>query len=131
MRIASCATKRESHRMLRLDRPHVLLRACGREAKSKNFNHSVAGPELRIANENWTGRVELDCDRRCLRCRSSLLRIRSSYAAVREHISSHCSLALQLKNVKGYPVLNVKVVFPYIIQHFLKFLVEFVDLFAR
>ena len=68
---------------------------------------------------------------RCLRSRSSLLRIRSSYAAVREHISSHCSLALQLKNVKGYPVLNVKVVFPYIIQHFLKFLVEFVDLFAR
>jgi hypothetical protein len=41
---------------------------------------------------------------RCLRSRSSLLRIRSSYAAVREHISSHCSLALQLKNVKGYPV---------------------------
>ena len=41
------------------------------------------------------------------------------------------SLALQLKNVKGYPVLNVKVVFPCIIQQFLKFPVEFFDLFTR
>ena len=39
-------------------------------------------------------------------------------------------LAFQLKNVKGYPVLNVKVVFPYIIQHCLKFLVEFFN-FSR
>jgi hypothetical protein len=41
------------------------------------------------------------------------------------------SLAFQLKNVEGYPVLNVKVVFPYIIQQFLKFPVEFFDLFTR
>ena len=41
------------------------------------------------------------------------------------------TLAFQLKNVKGYPVLNVKVVFPYIIQHCLKFLVEFFNFFTR
>ena len=40
-------------------------------------------------------------------------------------------LAIQLKNVKGYPVLNVKVVFPNIIQRFSKFLVEFFGLFTR
>jgi hypothetical protein len=40
-------------------------------------------------------------------------------------------LAFQLKNVKGYPVLNVKVVFPYIIQRCLKFPVEFFNFFTR
>jgi len=40
-------------------------------------------------------------------------------------------IAFQLKNVKGYPVLNVKVVFPYIIQQFLMFPVEFFGLFTR
>jgi hypothetical protein len=40
-------------------------------------------------------------------------------------------LAFQLKNVKGYPVLNVKVVFPNIIQHLLKFPVKFFNFFTR
>jgi hypothetical protein len=39
--------------------------------------------------------------------------------------------AFQLKNVKSDPVPNVKVVLPYIIQQFSKFLVEFFGLFTR
>jgi hypothetical protein len=57
-----------------------------REAKSKNWNHSVVGPELRIANENWTARVELDCDRShqknwCQQYRACCRRSEFEYAA--------------------------------------------------
>ena len=40
-------------------------------------------------------------------------------------------IAFQLKNVKGYPMLDVKAVFPYVIQQFFMFPVEFFSLFTR
>jgi hypothetical protein len=35
----------------------------GHETKFKHLNHLVVVPDYRLANENWTARIELDCDR--------------------------------------------------------------------
>jgi hypothetical protein len=75
----------------------------------------------------------VDCPGRFRQQRNSeSFRPREAVTDLRSYrLIKHLLLAFQLKNVEGYPVLNVKVVFAYVVQQFLKFPVEFFDPFAR